>query len=135
MMSYEEWRARIIEAAQKIASREFQEQAWLSGAKFVSSPDELYQIMMEDTTPDLFFETYGKKFTARQLQRWNDFRSQLEHYYDRMPAHLDPRRVLEDRGWDLVRQAAEKFVQALEEETDNPEKNDGNGGQRPVDKR
>ncbi len=52
-----------------------------------------------------------------------------------MPAHLDPRRVLEDRGWDLVRQAAEKFVQALEEETDNPEKNDDNGGQRPVDKR
>ncbi|MFZ0979675.1 MAG: hypothetical protein WAN23_09765, partial [Candidatus Acidiferrales bacterium] len=63
MMSYEKWRARIIAAAQNIASREFQEQAWLSGAKFVSSPDELYQIMMEDTTPDLFL-----KRTARSLQ-------------------------------------------------------------------
>jgi hypothetical protein len=123
MMSYEKWRAHIIAAAQNIASREFQEHAWLSGKKVVSSPDELYQVMMEDATPDLFFKTYGKNFTSIQLRRWDDFRSQLENYYDRMSPHPDLRRMLEDPEWDLVRQAAEKFVRVLE--TDNIDKERG----------
>lgn len=113
MMSYKEWLDQIRGAAQDIASIEFQEEAWFPGGKVVSSPDEIYQTLMEDTTPDHFFETYGKTFTASQINCWNELRSLLELYSNKMPRHPDPRRVLDDPEWDLVRQAAERFVRAF----------------------
>jgi hypothetical protein len=113
MMSYTEWLGRIIGAAQNVASREFQEEAWFPGGKVVSSPEEAYLVLMEDSTADLFFETYGKTFTASQIQRWNELRSRLEQYYSKMPSHPDPRRVLDDPEWDLVRQAAKIFLGAF----------------------
>ena len=114
MMSYEEWLARILDAAQGIASRKFQEEAWFPGGKVVSSPDEVYQILMEDCTADLFFETYGTTFSTKQMEFWNELRSRLERYYDNMPRHPDARRVLDDPGWGLVRQAAKRFLRAFD---------------------
>jgi hypothetical protein len=113
MMHYKEWLDHVIEAAQHISSREYQEVAWFPGAKVVSSPDEIYLVLMEDSTPDLFFETYGKTFATSQIQCWNELRSLLEDYYSRTPTHPDPRRVLDDPEWDLVRQAAKRFVRAF----------------------
>ena len=113
MMSYKEWLARIIGAAQDIASREFQEEAWFPGGKVTSSPDEIYLTLMDDSTPDLFLESYGKTFTSGQVESWNELRSLLQQYYIKMPRHPDPRRVLDDPDWDLVRQAAKRFVQAF----------------------
>jgi hypothetical protein len=115
MMPFKVWLDHIIAAAQDIASREFQEEAWFPGGKVVSSPDELYLVLMEDSTPDLFFETYGKTFTTSQMQCWNEFRSLLEQYYSKMPLHPDPRHVLDDPEWELVRQAAKRLVQAMSE--------------------
>jgi hypothetical protein len=115
MLSYKKRLDLILGAAQDIASREFQEEAWFPGGKFVSSPDEVYQVLMEDSKPDLFFETYGKTLSKSQLQSWREFRSRLEHYYDSMPLHSDPRRVLEDPEWALVREAAQRFVSAFQE--------------------
>ncbi|MGA2983978.1 MAG: hypothetical protein ABSG32_09195 [Terriglobia bacterium] len=116
MMPYKVWLDDIIDATQDIASRDFQEEAWFPGGKVVSSPDEIYQTLMEDSTPDLFFETYGKTFTTSQLQGWNELRSLLEQYYTQIPLHPDPRRVLDDPEWDLVRQAAKRFVRAFSSE-------------------
>jgi hypothetical protein len=121
MMSYKEWLGHIVDAAQHIASREYQEVAWFPGAKVVSSPDEVYLVLMEDSTPDLFFETYGKTFTASQIQCWTELRSRLEQYYSKMPSHPDPRRVLDDPEWDLVRQAAKMFLGAFSRGSGNEE--------------
>ncbi len=120
MMSYEEWLARILDAAQSIASRKFQEEAWFPGGKVMSSPDEVSQILVEDCTADLFFETYGKTFTMEQVECWNELRSRLERYYDKMPRHPDARRVLDDPEWNLVRQAAERFVRAFDSSRKKP---------------
>jgi hypothetical protein len=110
MMSYDQWLGKIVNAAQNIASREFQEEAWFPGGKFVSSPIEVYECLMEDSTPELFFEKYAKTFTESQMQCWSELKSQLQHYYDKLPNHPDPSRVLYGPEWDLVRQAAAGFV-------------------------
>jgi hypothetical protein len=129
MMSYEEWLCQIIGAVKDIASREFQEEAWFPGGKVVSSPDEIYLVLMEDSTPDLFFETYSKTFTQHQMQCWNELRSLLRCYYDKMPIHPDPRRVLDDPDWDLIRQAAKLFLAAFSTRACNEEF--GTRGQSP----
>lgn len=113
MMSYEDWLERILGCARNIASRAHQEEAWKAGGDLVSSPDEVYQALMEDCTPDLFFEIYGKSLSAQQVQCWHDLKSRLTSYYDRMPLYPDPARVLEDPEWDLVRQAAARLVLAF----------------------
>jgi hypothetical protein len=116
MMSYEQWLARIVEAVRDIASREFQQEGWFPAGKVVSSPDEVYQVLIEDCTFDLFFQTYGSRFTEDQMRSANQLRSILQQYYDRMPKHPDPLQVLSDPQWDAVRQAAQKFVQAFSDQ-------------------
>jgi hypothetical protein len=110
MMSYDDWLACILHAAQNIASRAFQEDAWKAGGKLVSSPDEVYQVLIEDCTPDLFFEVHGKSLSDQQVRCWNDLKSRLTSYYERMPLHPDHAQVLEDPEWDVVRQTAAKLV-------------------------
>ncbi len=68
MMSYENWLASIVGAARDVASREFQDEAWFPNGRVVSSPGEVFLVLMEDSTFDLFFETYGQSFTAQQAQ-------------------------------------------------------------------
>ena len=110
-MSYEKWLSCIIEAARNIASQEFQEEAWFPGGRMVSSPDEVYQVLMEDCTADLFFETHGETLTREQREAWRELRRRLESYYEQMPKTPDARRVLNDPEWGLVRQSAPRFVQ------------------------
>jgi hypothetical protein len=113
MMSYDEWLNCIANAAQHIASKQYQEEAWFPGGKVRSSPEEAYLSLIEDCTPDLFFETYRTSFTGSQLQHWSDFRSALQHYCDKMPRRPDPRSVLDDRDGNSVRRSAQGFVRAL----------------------
>jgi hypothetical protein len=113
MMSYEQWLGRIVEAARDIADREFQREAWFPGGKFVSSPDEVYQVLMEDCTFDLFFQKYHGGFTEEQARSWSVLRSNLQQYYDSMPYPPDALRVLDDPDWDKVRRAAQRFVKAF----------------------
>jgi len=110
MMSYEKWLDCIVDAARNISSPKFQEEAWSPAGKVVSSPDEVYQVLMEDCTFDLFFQTYGNRFTEAQMHSSKELRSTLQAYYDRMPGHPDPVQVLNDPEWELVRQSAVRFV-------------------------
>lgn len=113
MMSREKWLACIIEAAQNISSRDFQKEAWSPGGRVVSSPEEVYQSLMEDCTFDLFFQTYGKAFSEEQSRSWSELRTRLEEYYDKLPVFPNPHDVLNDPEWDSVRGAAERFVLAF----------------------
>jgi hypothetical protein len=121
MMSYEKWLSSILHAAQNISSRAFQEETWKAGGDLVSSPDEVFQALMEDCTPDLFFEVYGGTLTHEQVQGWRDLKSRLTSYYDRMPLYPDPAKVLIDPEWENVRQAAGSFVLSFKGQNDDVE--------------
>lgn len=110
MMSYEQWLSCILGRARAIASRADQEETWKAGGDLVSSPDEVYQALMEDCTADLFFETYGATLTEEQMQSWRDLKTRLTSYYDKMSLYPDPAQVLTDPEWELVRQAARSFL-------------------------
>ena len=119
MMSYEQWLNSILEVAKETASREFQQEAWLSGRPSTSSPTEIYNQLFDDYTFDLFYETYSKDFTQQQLVAWNEFKQQLENYgkkYDEFP---NEQTVFDDPEWQLVREVAARFVAAFEQK--NPE--------------
>jgi hypothetical protein len=117
MMSQKEWQSHIMNAARDISNRDFQERAWLQSGKVVSTPEEIFLVLMEDYMFDSFLQTYGETLTAEQLQAATSLRTRLVSYYEKMPKHPDPRAVLNDHEWDLVRQSAQKFVQVFESQT------------------
>src|ERR1700721_2252296 len=53
MMSHERWLNSILEVAKETASRDFQQDAWLSGRASASSPTEIYNQLFDDYTFDL----------------------------------------------------------------------------------
>ncbi len=113
MMSYEQWLNSILEVAKETASREFQQEAWLSGRPSTSSPTEIYNTLFDDYTFDLFYETYSKGFTPPQSTAWNEFKQELETYGEKYDEFPNERVVFDDPDWQLVRDAAEQFVAAF----------------------
>ena len=114
-MSHEQWLCRILEVARETASREFQKEAWLSGRPSTSSPSEIYNVLFDDYTFDIFFETYSKTFTVEQMTAWSEFKDELEKYLPKIRASFSEREVFDDTEWQEVRQAAERFVVAFEQ--------------------
>jgi 8-oxo-dGTP pyrophosphatase MutT (NUDIX family) len=117
MMSHDQWLNSILEVARETASREFQEEAWLSGRPSTSSPTEIYNQLFDDYTFDLFFETYSKNFTPDQLAAWTGFKLELDRYGEKFPEFPSERIVFEDPDWQKVRESAARFVSAFEQKT------------------
>lgn len=115
MMPREQWLSSILDVARETASREFQEEAWLSGRPSTSSPSEIYNQLFDDYTFDLFFETYSKDFTLSQLSAWSGFKLELEKFGDKFPEFPNERIVFEDPDWQRVREAAFQFVKIFEQ--------------------
>ena len=116
MMSYDQWLNSILEVARETASREFQQEAWLSGRPSTSSPTEIYNQLFDDYTFDLFFEKYSKKFTPQQVVAWSGFKQELEKYGNKFSQEFpNEHTVFNDPDWQRVREAAARFVAAFEQ--------------------
>lgn len=114
MMSYERWLNSILEVAKETASRDFQREAWLSGRPSTSSPTEIYNQLFDDYTFDLFYETYSAGFTPGEDTAWREFKSQLESYGNKYDEFPNEKVVFDDPDWQLVREAAARFVAAFD---------------------
>ena len=116
MMSHDRWLSALVTYAKEVASREYQEQTWFRkdipvGVNWVV---EAYE-NLDDLAFDLFFETYSKEFTAAQRAAWFEFKAELDKYGETLPKYPDARKVFDDPGWQRVREAAARYVEAFEQ--------------------
>ena len=118
-MSHDEWLSKLLRVAQQTASREYQEQNWFRTDIGVIWPDEVYNDL-DDLAFDRFFEMYSKDFTPEQLTAWEEFKTQLEKYEKGMPKYPDAHTVVNDPSWQVVREAAARFVAAFEQKQPEP---------------
>jgi len=116
MMSHDQWLNALVTQVRQIASREFQEQNWFRKdiAPGVNWVVEAYE-NLDDLTFDLFFEKYAKDFSASQLAAWVGFKNEFDRYGERLPKYPDVRNVFNDPGWQSIREAASRFVNAFEQ--------------------
>jgi hypothetical protein len=119
MMSYEQWLNALLTVAQHTASREYQENNWFRTDIGVIWPDEVYNDL-DDLAFDLFFEKYAAGFNSEQVAAWNEFKTQLEKYGNKMPKYSDARTVFEDPDWQQIREAAAQFIAAFEQKHHEP---------------
>ena len=109
----ERWVANLLEAAELIANRHYQVSRWLADdAQAWETPDEVI-CMLEDSVLEGFIEEYSKTFSPAQSMAVIAFRDEVDHYCGTAPQHLDPRDVLADPKWELVRRRASDFVQSF----------------------
>ena len=113
MMSHEQWLKYILEIVQAISSREHQEKVWLGPRPEINWVWDLYEDLSEEFFED-FFRRYSAGFTSEQLASWNGFKQRLEDYGDKLPRYPDPKTVIDDPDWQLVREAATRFVLAFD---------------------
>jgi hypothetical protein len=59
MMDFETWKNMILDVATQVSDREFQRSAWFGKGEHVSSPDELYNGLFDDSMFEKFLETHG----------------------------------------------------------------------------
>ncbi len=108
------WTSNLVNAARGIGDAEHQRSRWLAPDAFAwERPEELIN-MWEDSLPELFMEEYGAALSREQADAATVLRDELNSYCDATPDNLDPRQVLADPRWDVVRSKARSFVAAFE---------------------
>ena len=117
MMTYDEWLKALVEAAQHIANREYQEKHWFREKKGVEWADEVF-LRLEDLAFDLFFQMYSHTFTTEQQSAWKEFKTTVDHYETKLPRYPDSQRIINDPEWQMVREAAARFVTAFQKPGD-----------------
>ena len=113
MMNFETWRNMIIDVVNQISDLEYQKSSWFGKGQRISSPDELYNGLFNDSMIEEFLEAHAKDLTEEQRRAGRELVRQLNQYAPANTEHLDPATVIEDPLWDVVRRSAQSFVAAL----------------------
>jgi len=119
MMTHDQWLEYILEIVRAIASRRHQEEVWLGPRQEINWVGDLYDALDKELFED-FFEKYSDKFTVDQLNAWNRFNETFMGYGDKLPTYPDPKAVISDPDWQVVRDAAAQFVAAFEQKHPAP---------------
>ena len=108
----ERWIRNLLEAAQLISNREYQETRWLAqDALAWETPVEAI-CMLDDSVLDGFIEQFADSFSSAQAEAASGFRNAVDRYCEGNP-HLEPKQVLADPAWETVRAKAQIFIQAF----------------------
>jgi len=119
MMPQEQWLNYILDIVRAIASRKHQEEVWLGPRQEINWVGDLYDDLDEEFF-DGFFKRFSDRFTVEQTVAWTQFEQRFENYGRKLPSYPEPRTVIDDPDWQLVREAAARFVAAFEQKHPEP---------------
>jgi len=109
----ERWIANLVEAAQLISNREYQETRWLANDALAwETPDEAI-CMLDDSVLDGFIEQFAESFSPAQAKAAVEFRDEVDRYCRTTSQHLEAKKVLADPAWEILRNKASYFIKAF----------------------
>jgi len=109
----ERWIRNLLEAAEIIANREYQETRWLATDGLAwETPNEAINAL-DDCVLNGFIAQFAESFSPVQTEAAIAFRDEVDHYCSGTQQSLEPRDVLADPAWQLVRKAAADFVRVF----------------------
>jgi hypothetical protein len=110
------WISNLLDAASRIADKETQERRWLASDAYAwERPEELINVLFDDSCFDLFIEEFGGEFTDVQRDKAVLLKRLMDNYCDATPVWLDPAQVLADPRWEAIRESARAFVSAFKD--------------------
>jgi hypothetical protein len=109
----ERWITNLIEAAELIANRGYQESRWLAQDPYAwETPNEAINTL-DDYVLDGFIEQFAESFSPAQATAVSEFRNEVDRFCKSKPRDLDAAQVLADPEWESVRSKASAFVKAF----------------------
>lgn len=110
----ERWVGNLLAAAELIANRDHQESRWLAADAFAwETPAEAINTLLDDYVLDGFIEQFAESFSPAQAKAVIAFRDEVDRYCIATSHCLEPREVLVDPAWEVVRKRASDFIQAF----------------------
>ena len=110
-----EWTRLIAEAVCQTADWEYQKRSWFGlSATEVGSADETFSRLFDDVDFDDFLKSPTVRLTDRQRELGDSLKDRMNLYASQTPEHLNDAEVFGDPAWEEIRQAARRFLDALE---------------------
>lgn len=113
MMTSEVWRKNIKKSVSNIADRDFQASAWFGSGEKISSPDEIYNTLLEDFTFDDFLASTEVNLTEEQRRLGFSLRRALDKYSSGQTELPEPSDMIDDPEWEKVRKVAREFLESM----------------------
>jgi hypothetical protein len=110
------WISNLLEAASMMADKERQERRWLAPDAYAwERPEELINVLFDDSNFDLFIQEFAIGFTETQRDAALHLKKEVDDFCDATPIYLDPAQVLIDPRWASIRERAREFIAAFED--------------------
>ena len=113
------WIANLVEAAQLISNREYQETRWLANDALAWETPHEAICMLDDSVLDGFIEQFAESFSPAPAKAAVEFRDEVDRYCGTTSQHLEAKEVLADPAWEILRNKASDFVKAFKESWPN----------------
>jgi hypothetical protein len=105
----ERWIKNLLEAANTIADKKYQETRWLALDGFAwESPDEAINTL-DDCVLDGFIEQFAQSFSEQQAKAVTEFRDEVDRYCKVTPPLLVVELVLIDPRWEGFATRRQRF--------------------------
>jgi hypothetical protein len=115
MEDRQSWLNRIFESVQSVADRRFQEQAWFGKSYLISSPDEAYCGLFDDSQFNAYLQEHRSSLSPHQVAVWLDLQIAMDQFQKDHKGSLDPYVVFRDPRWRQVQEAASAFLRAFDQ--------------------
>ena len=100
----------MTEAVREIADDEFQRRVWLGAGPEVSSPDEAYNMLLDDFQFEAFLALADNGLSDTQREKGTALVASLKRYSPDGEALPSPIDMIDDPKWEEVRGVARDFL-------------------------
>ncbi|HMS93167.1 MAG TPA: hypothetical protein PKD28_02145 [Candidatus Saccharibacteria bacterium] len=107
------WKKNIIEAIEDIADEDFQRTAWFGLSDKVSSPEEVYAILLYDFIFEDFLKLKENGLTESQKEACYKLIDALDAYPSHSSSLPSPELMIDDPEWEAVRVVARRCLEEL----------------------
>jgi hypothetical protein len=108
------WRRKICEGLDGVIDEKFQRDAWFGKSKYISSPDEEYNMIFSDFGVEEFIASPEVALHASQKMAGNQLVEKMRYFAKLIGPGMPPDKVIDHAVWAEVRQAAKRFSDLLE---------------------
>lgn len=111
------WKKLVKDAVSGIADESLQRRAWFGIGPEVSSPEEEFCQLFNDASIEEYFDRNDNGLNQNQLKLGKHLVALMNDLGDEIfksQKFVDPNKLIEDPRWIKIREAARKFLEALE---------------------
>ena len=107
------WKYNIKGVLERIADEAYQRRAWFAPDGDFQSPSELCMELFDDNFFDDFIGDKDVGFDKDQQTKAKAFSSALKGFFAKRPRYPDPKVVLSDPEWRMIRDEARALLENL----------------------